>query len=112
MSTVLSQPSASATKPTRLVLLDGMAITYRAFYALSSSNRVNSKGMNTGAVLGFTMTMYDLIKKLRPTHMAVAFDLRKPTPLIFPSSPARALRRTMSSAPLPTGLSSRASMRW
>ena len=79
MSTVLSQPSASATKHTRLVLLDGMAITYRAFYALSSSNRVNSKGMNTGAVLGFTMTMYDLIKKLRPTHMAVAFDLRKPT---------------------------------
>ena len=79
MTTPQSQTPTSVSKPTRLVLLDGMAITYRAFYALSSTNRVNSKGMNTGAVLGFTMTMYDLIKKLRPTHMAVAFDLRKPT---------------------------------
>lgn len=63
----------------KLVLLDGMAIVYRAYYALSGSNRTNSKGMNTSAVLGFTMTMYDLMKKLQPTHMAVAFDLQKPT---------------------------------
>ena len=62
-----------------LVLLDGMAIVYRAYYALNASGRMNSKGMNTSAVLGFTTTMYDLIKKLQPTHMAVAFDLQKPT---------------------------------
>lgn len=63
----------------KLVILDGMAIVYRAFYALSGSGRMNSKGMDTSAVLGFTTTMYDLMKKLRPTHMAVAFDLPKPT---------------------------------
>ena len=63
----------------KLVLLDGMAIVYRAYYALGGSGRMNSKGMNTSAVLGFTTTMYDLMKKLKPTHMAVAFDLQKPT---------------------------------
>ena len=56
-----------------------MAITYRAYYALNGASRTNSKGMNTGAVLGFTMTLYDLVKKLCPTHLAVAFDLQKPT---------------------------------
>lgn len=63
----------------KLVLLDGMAMVYRAYFALNGSNRMNSKGMNTSAVLGFTTSMYDLIKKLKPTHMAVAFDLPKPT---------------------------------
>lgn len=62
-----------------LVLLDGMAVVYRAYYALNGSGRKNSKGMNTSAVLGFTTTMYDLMKKLQPSHMAVAFDLQKPT---------------------------------
>jgi DNA polymerase-1 len=70
---------STLVKPSKLVLFDGMAMTYRAYYALSGTSRTNSKGMNTGAVLGFTMTLYDLIKKLRPTHMAVAFDLQKPT---------------------------------
>ena len=63
----------------KLVLFDGMAMVYRAYYALSGSNRMNSKGVNTSAVLGFTTTLYDLVKKLKPTHMAVAFDLQKPT---------------------------------
>lgn len=63
----------------KLILLDGMAIVYRAYYALNGTNRVNSKGMNTGAVLGFTTTMYDLVKRLNPSHVAVAFDLPKPT---------------------------------
>lgn len=63
----------------KLVLLDGMAIVYRAYYAFGGNSRVNSKGMNTSAVLGFTTTMYDLMKKLQPSHMAVAFDLPKPT---------------------------------
>ena len=69
----------SSPKPSKLLLLDGMAITYRAYYALNGASRTNSKGMNTGAVLGFTMTLYDLVKKLCPTHLAVAFDLQKPT---------------------------------
>ena len=68
-----------SSQPSKLVLFDGMAMTYRAYYALNGASRTNSKGLNTGAVLGFTMTLYDLIKKLRPTHMAVAFDLQKPT---------------------------------
>ncbi len=63
----------------KLLLLDGMAMVYRAYYALNGSGRMNSKGLNTSTILGFTTTMYDLIKKLRPTHMAVAFDLQKPT---------------------------------
>lgn len=63
----------------KLVLFDGMAMVYRAYYALNASGRTNSKGMNTSAVLGFTNTLYDLVKKLNPTHLAVAFDLQKPT---------------------------------
>lgn len=66
-------------KPSKLVLFDGMAMVYRAYFALNSKPRVNSKGMNTGTVLGFATTLYDLIKKLSPTHLAVAFDLPKPT---------------------------------
>ena len=41
----------------KLVLLDGMAMVYRAYYALNGSNRKNSKGVNTSAVLGFTTTL-------------------------------------------------------
>jgi DNA polymerase-1 len=63
----------------KLVLFDGMAIVYRAYYALGNSPRMNSKGVNTSAVLGFTNTVYDLVKKLQPTHVAVAFDVQKPT---------------------------------
>lgn len=61
------------------MLLDGMAVVYRAYYALNRSPRLNSKGMNTSAVLGFTTTLYDLISQQHPTHIAVAFDLQAPT---------------------------------
>ena len=63
----------------KLMLIDGMAAVYRAYYALNRAPRVNSKGMNTSAVLGFTTTLYDLLKQQRPTHVGVAFDLSKPT---------------------------------
>ena len=63
----------------KLVLFDGMAMVYRSYYALNGSGRMNSKGLNTSAVLGFTNTLYDLLKKLKPTHVAVAFDVPKPT---------------------------------
>ena len=63
----------------KLMLLDGMAMVYRAYYALNHNPRMNSRGMNTSATLGFTMTLYDLLKSQRPTHCAVAFDLSEPT---------------------------------
>ena len=56
-----------------------MAAVYRAYYALGHSARKNSKGMNTAASLGFTNTLYDLLRQQQPTHVAVAFDLSKPT---------------------------------
>lgn len=63
----------------KLLLVDGMAAVYRAYYALNRNPRVNSKGMNTSCVLGFTTTLYDLLRSQRPTHVGVAFDLQKPT---------------------------------
>lgn len=63
----------------KLLLLDGMAIAYRAYYALNRNPRLNSKGLNTSAILGFTTTMYDLIRSQKPTHIGVAFDLQAPT---------------------------------
>ena len=63
----------------KLLLIDGMAAVYRAYYALNRNPRVNSKGFNTSAVLGFTTTLLDLIKNQHPTHVAVAFDVQKPT---------------------------------
>lgn len=56
-----------------------MAAVYRGYYAMSNNPRVNSKGMNTSAALGFTMALYDLLKTQKPTHVGVAFDLAKPT---------------------------------
>lgn len=63
----------------RLLLLDGMAVVYRAYYALNRNPRLNSKGLNTSAILGFTTTLYDLIRSQHPTHIGVAFDLQAPT---------------------------------
>lgn len=63
----------------KLLLIDGMAAVYRAYYALNRNPRINSKGLNTSCVLGFTTTLYDLLRSQRPTHVGVAFDLQKPT---------------------------------
>ena len=63
----------------KLVLIDGMASVYRGYYAMNNNPRINSKGMNTSAALGFTMGLYDLIRSQHPTHIGVAFDLAKPT---------------------------------
>lgn len=63
----------------KLLLIDGMATVYRAYYALNRNPRINSKGLNTSAILGFTTTFYDLLRQQHPTHMAVCFDLQKPT---------------------------------
>jgi len=63
----------------KLFLLDGMALMYRAHFALSKNPRFTSGGLNTSAVMGFTNTLLDVIKKEKPTHMAVVFDTDAPT---------------------------------
>lgn len=63
----------------KLFLLDAMALIYRAYYALIRSPRITSKGYNTSAQFGFTNTLFDLINKEKPTHLAVAFDTHAPT---------------------------------
>lgn len=65
--------------PKKLFLLDAMALIFRAYYAMSKSHRYTSKGLNTSAILGFTNTLYDVIKSEKPTHIAVAFDTGAPT---------------------------------
>jgi len=63
----------------RLFLLDAMALVYRAYYALIRSPRITSKGRNTNAQFGFTNTLFDLMQKEKPTHMAVVWDTHAPT---------------------------------
>ncbi|MBQ3622252.1 MAG: DNA polymerase I [Bacteroidaceae bacterium] len=58
----------------KLFLLDAYALIYRAYYALIKNPRINSKGFNTSAILGFVNTLEDVIKKEKPTHIGVAFD--------------------------------------
>lgn len=63
----------------KLFLLDGMALIYRAHFALSKSPRFTTSGLNTSAVFGFANTLLDLLKKENPSHIAVVFDTEAPT---------------------------------
>lgn len=63
----------------KLILLDGMALTYRAHFALIRSPRFTSGGQSTSAVFGVLNTIQDVIKRENPTHIAVAFDTSEPT---------------------------------
>ncbi len=63
----------------KLFLLDGMALIYRAHFALSKSPRFTTSGLNTSAVFGFANTLLDVIKKENPSHIAVVFDTEAPT---------------------------------
>ena len=63
----------------KLFLLDAMALIYRSHFALSNNPIVNSKGVNTGAILGFCNSLYEIITKEMPSHIAVAFDTDVPT---------------------------------
>ncbi len=58
----------------KLLLLDAYALIFRAYYALIRSPRINSKGLNTSATLGFVNTLEDLLKRENPTHIGIAFD--------------------------------------
>ena len=57
-----------------LLLIDAYAMIFRAYYAFIRAPRMNSKGENTSAIFGFAVTLEDLIKKINPTHVGVAFD--------------------------------------
>ena len=61
-------------KMKKLFLIDAYAIIYRAYYAFIRAPRVNSKGLNTSAIYGFVNTLEDVLKREKPTHIAVAFD--------------------------------------
>src|SRR6266481_1198208 len=63
----------------KLFLLDGMALVYRAHFALIRSPIFSSKGVNTSALYGFTQTLLEILKNQQPTHIAVAFDTDAPT---------------------------------
>lgn len=68
------------SKPEKnLYLLDAYALIYRAYYAFIRNPRVNSKGLNTSAMFGFTNALTDVINNRKPTHIAVAFDVSGPT---------------------------------
>ncbi|MEL6945310.1 MAG: 5'-3' exonuclease H3TH domain-containing protein, partial [Bacteroidota bacterium] len=63
----------------KLFLLDGHALVYRAHFAFITRPLINSKGVNTSAITGFVRTLWDLMRKQQPTHLAVSFDTHVPT---------------------------------
>ena len=65
--------------PKKLFLLDGMALVYRAHFALAARPIFTSKGVNTSALYGFTQTLLDLLKNQQPTHLVAVFDTSAPT---------------------------------
>lgn len=60
--------------PKRLFLLDAYALIFRGYYAFIKNPRINSKGMDTSAIMGFMNSLLDVIKRERPDHLAVCFD--------------------------------------
>ncbi len=63
----------------KLFLLDAFALIYRGYFAFAKNPRINSKGLDTSAIYGFTNSLVEVIKKQKPTHIAVVFDTPKPT---------------------------------
>jgi len=63
----------------KLFLIDAYAIIYRSYYAFIKNPRINSKGLNTSAIIGFVNTLQEVIEKEQPTHLGVAFDPHGPT---------------------------------
>ena len=75
----LSLENQNGSNDKRLFLLDAYALIYRAYFSFIRAPRVNSQRMNTSAAFGFTLTLLDLIKREKPTHIAVVFDTAAPT---------------------------------
>jgi len=65
--------------PSRLLLLDGHSLAYRAFFALPIENFSTTTGQPTNAVYGFTAMLINVLRDEKPTHVAVAFDRAEPT---------------------------------
>ncbi len=63
----------------KILLIDAMGLIFRAYYAMIKSPRFTTKGLNTSAMLGFTNSLYEVLKNEKPTHVAVAFDTGAPT---------------------------------
>ena len=63
----------------KLFLLDAYALIYRSYYAFIKNPRINSKGLNTSAIVGFVNTLQEVLEKEQPTHIGVAFDPHGPT---------------------------------
>ena len=63
----------------KLFLLDAFALIYRGYFAFAKNPRISSKGLDTSAILGFTNTLIEVLRKEKPTHIAVVFDTSKPT---------------------------------
>ena len=63
----------------KLFLFDAYALIYRSYYAFIKNPRINSKGLNTSAIIGFCNTLHEVLTKEQPTHLGVAFDPHGPT---------------------------------
>jgi DNA polymerase I len=63
----------------KIVVIDAMALIYRAYFAYGQNPRLSTKGVNTSAIYGFTQLLFDVINKDAATHLAVAFDTSAPT---------------------------------
>ncbi|HZL43221.1 MAG TPA: DNA polymerase I [Verrucomicrobiae bacterium] len=81
--------------PKRLFLLDGMALVYRAHFALVARPIFTSRGVNSSALYGFTQTLLEIIKNQQPTHLAVAMDTEAPTPRHVAYPEYKATRQVM-----------------
>ncbi|MCE1198478.1 MAG: DNA polymerase I [Marinilabiliales bacterium] len=79
----------------KLFLIDAYALIYRSYFAFISNPRINSKGINTSAVLGFVNTLEQILKIEQPTHLAVGYDLHGPTFRHLMYEPYKATREAM-----------------
>ena len=79
----------------KLFLLDAMALIYRAYFALNKNPRINSKGLNTSAILGFANTLLDVLRNENPSHIGIAFDTMAPTVRVEDFSEYKANREKM-----------------
>src|SRR5512138_1529473 len=79
----------------KLFLLDGMALVYRAHFALIARPIFTSKGINTSALYGFTQTLLEILREQQPTHIGVAFDTDAPTKRHVEFADYKATRQAM-----------------
>ena len=79
----------------KLFLIDAFALIYRSYFAFSKNPRINSKGVETSAVLGFVNSLVEVLKKEKPTHIAVVFDTPKATVRHIEYSEYKANREAM-----------------